>query len=64
MVRPRQADQRRQVPGMPDGPANEDARQIRVKVFDNALNAENALQERFASREGRFDHGSDVGVHG
>jgi hypothetical protein len=48
------------MPGMADGPANEDARQIRVKVFDHALDAENALQERFASREGQFGHGSGV----
>jgi hypothetical protein len=60
LVRPRQADQRRQVPGMPDGPVNGDARQIRVKAFEQALNAENALQERFCSWEGQFCHGSDV----
>jgi hypothetical protein len=59
LVCPRQADKRREVPGMPDGPWNEDPRQTSIDAFEQWLEAEKSAGERFGARNGQVVQGND-----
>jgi hypothetical protein len=56
-MRTSQAEECREMPWMLERPGNEDARQVRIDIFKQTLDAESTERARFSAWDGQFWHG-------